>query len=63
VLAVPVAPPDSIESLRGDSDEIVCLATPAAFLAISVFYGSFPQLADSEVSALMEQAGGVHKAA
>jgi putative phosphoribosyl transferase len=63
VLAVPVAPPDSIESLRGDSDEIVCLATPAAFLAISVFYGSFPQLADSKVSALMEQAGGVHKAA
>ena len=58
-----MAPPDSIESLRGDSDEIVCLATPAAFWAISMFYGSFPQLADSEVSALMEQAGGVHKAA
>jgi putative phosphoribosyl transferase len=53
VLAVPVAPPDTIERLRGDADEIVCLATPATFWAISMFYGSFPQVADAEVSAMM----------
>jgi putative phosphoribosyl transferase len=53
VLAAPVAPPDTIESLRDDADEIVCLATPAAFWAISMFYLDFPQVADAEVSAMM----------
>lgn len=54
VLAAPVAPPDTVERLRADADEIVCLATPSAFWAISMFYGDFPQVADSEVSAMME---------
>ena len=35
VLAVPVAPPETVEVLRGDADEIVCLATPDMFWAIS----------------------------
>jgi putative phosphoribosyl transferase len=63
LLAAPVAPPDTIESLREAADEVVCLATPAAFWAISVFYGRFPQVADSEVSALMDQVAGAHRAA
>lgn len=63
VLAAPVAPPDTIESLREDADEVVCLATPAAFWAISMFYERFPQLADDEVSALMDQVAGAHSAA
>ena len=63
VLAAPVAPPDTIASLRGDADEIICLAMPETFWAISMFYGSFPQVADSEVSALMERVGGTHAAA
>ncbi|UCH76032.1 MAG: phosphoribosyltransferase [Rhodospirillales bacterium] len=58
VLAAPVAPPDTVERLRDDADEIVCLATPDPFWAISVFYGSFPQVADSEVSALMDAGRG-----
>lgn len=58
VLAAPVAPPETIESLRKDADEVVCLATPAAFWAISVFYGSFPQVADDEVSAMMDKVAG-----
>lgn len=56
VLAAPVAPPDTIESLRGDADEIVCLATPETFWAISMFYGRFPQVDDAEVTQLIEQA-------
>jgi len=63
VLAAPVAPPETIGSLRADADEIVCLAMPQTFWAISMFYGSFPQLDDSEVSALMEQVAGSHAAA
>lgn len=63
VLAAPVAPPDTVENLRGDADEIICIARPALFGAISVFYDRFPQLADSEVSALMERVAGAHAAA
>lgn len=59
VLAVPVAPSDTIESLRGDADEIVCLATPETFWAISMFYGRFPQVDDGEVTELMKQADSV----
>jgi len=58
VLAAPVAPPDTIEGLSDDADEIVCLATPALFWAISMFYQDFPQLADSEVSAMMDAIRG-----
>lgn len=58
VLAAPVAPPDTVERLRADADEVVCLATPALFWAISMFYGDFPQLDDAEVSAIMDTARG-----
>jgi putative phosphoribosyl transferase len=56
VLAAPVAPPETIEKLRSDADEIVCLATPENFWAISMFYGVFPQLDDAAVSKLMDRA-------
>lgn len=55
VLAVPVAPLDTIEALREDTDEIVCLATPAGLGAISVYYADFHQVSDEEVVALLEQ--------
>jgi len=58
VLAAPVAPPDTVERLRADADEIVCLATPAAFWAISMFYGDFPQVEDAEVTAMMDAVRG-----
>lgn len=63
VLAAPVAPPETIGSLRADADEIVCLAMPQTFWAISMFYGRFPQVADSEVSAMMEPVAGGHATA
>lgn len=56
VLAAPVAPPETIQGLRGDADDIVCLATPDVFWAISTFYRHFPQLDDAEVSALLRLA-------
>lgn len=63
VLGVPVAPPDTIASLRDDADEIICLATPDIFWALSMFYSSFPQLDDNDVSALMERTAAGHAAA
>jgi putative phosphoribosyl transferase len=57
VLAVPVAPPDTIERLRSQVDEVVCLATPRLFGAIGAFYDDFRQLTDEEVVGLLRRAG------
>jgi putative phosphoribosyl transferase len=56
VLAVPVAPPDTIERLRPQVDEIECLMTPGYLGAIGMFYADFSQLSDREVVALLERA-------
>lgn len=49
VLAVPVAPPETCEALRGDADEIICLETPEDFFAVGQFYRDFHQVSDEEV--------------
>lgn len=56
ILAVPVAPPETVEALRGDADEIVCLTMPAEFGAIGFFYLDFGQVEDSEVIRLLSLA-------
>ncbi len=56
VLAVPVAPPETIEELRQEVDDVVCLAQPTYFGAIGYFYRDFHQLSDDEVVTLMRQA-------
>lgn len=56
VLSVPVAPPEAIEGLRAEVDEVVCLETPEAFFAIGQFYGDFQQVSDEEVIALLKRA-------
>lgn len=48
-LAVPVAPRDTIKRLSGKVDHVVCLAMPAPFYAIGVYYVDFEQVADDEV--------------
>jgi len=53
VLAVPVAPPDTIARLGPEADEIVCLAEPRSFLAVGQFYRTFTQLEDREVLDLL----------
>ena len=58
VLAVPVAPPDTIERLRSQVDEVVCLAMPRALGAIGWFYENFRQLSDEEVVGLLQRAAG-----
>jgi putative phosphoribosyl transferase len=56
VLAVPVAPPDTIETLRSEVDEVVCLLTPSPFGAVGAFYDDFRQVDDAEVQDLLERA-------
>jgi putative phosphoribosyl transferase len=56
VLAVPVAPSDTLERLRADVDELICLEAPDEFGAIGRFYAEFPQLTDEEVKDLLSRA-------
>ena len=49
VLAVPVAPRDTITQLRGEVDTLICLETPDPFIAIGYFYRDFRQISDEEV--------------
>ena len=53
VLAVPVAPPGWEAGFRGEADELVCVDTPAWFVAIGQFYGDFSQTTDDEVIACL----------
>ena len=57
VLAVPVAPEETIESLREEADEVVCLSTPPYFHAVGQFYDDFRQTSDEEVVQLLDAAG------
>jgi putative phosphoribosyl transferase len=56
VLATPVAPPDTVERLRHEADEVVCLAMPELFAAIGMFYRDFRQMSDHEVAGLLRRA-------
>jgi putative phosphoribosyl transferase len=56
VLAVPVAPPETVEALRAEVDDLVCLAQPDPFGAIGYYYLDFHQLTDDEVIAALRSA-------
>lgn len=56
VLAVPVAPPETLEALRAEVDALVCLETPEPFGAIGAFYRDFHQLSDDDVVDLLARA-------
>jgi predicted phosphoribosyltransferase len=55
VLAVPVAPSDSIKKLHPEVDAIVCLDAPRDFGAIGYFYEDFRQVSDDEVIAMLKR--------
>lgn len=57
VMAVPVAPPDTLADLEAEADETVCLFAPPLFHAVGMFYEDFHQLTDDEVAGLLEEAG------
>lgn len=57
VLAIPVAPRDTLNELASEADDVVCLATPEPFHAVGLAYAHFEQTTDDEViSALAEAA-------
>jgi putative phosphoribosyl transferase len=56
VLAVPVAPPETLAAFRNDADEVVCLEMPPMLGAISLYYRDFHQMSDAEVTDLLARA-------
>lgn len=56
VLAVPVAPPETVALLGAEVDDLVCLLQPPYFHAVGVHYRDFHQVEDQEVVALMRAA-------
>lgn len=56
VLAVPVAPADTLERMKGEADETVCLHATADFFGVGQFYRDFRQLQDADVTSLLDQA-------
>lgn len=53
IVAVPVAPPETIERLAPLADETVCLMQPIGFMAVGRWYEEFPQLEDDEVRRIL----------
>ena len=58
VLAVPVAPADVVEEMRGLADDVVVVQIPEQFWAIGQFYVDFHQLSDDETVTLLTEAWG-----
>jgi putative phosphoribosyl transferase len=58
VLAVPVACPETILSLRSEVDDLICLEEPEPFISVGTHYLNFDQTTDEEVMALLESACG-----
>jgi putative phosphoribosyl transferase len=54
VLAVPVAPHDTLTQLQREVDRIVCLAEPYPFRAIGLHYEDFEQVSDEAVIAALQ---------
>lgn len=56
IVAVPVAPPDTLGRLEPEVDELVCLVAPLRFRAVSQWYDAFDQTSDAEVQDLLAMA-------
>ncbi|QSG12700.1 putative phosphoribosyltransferase [Halapricum desulfuricans] len=48
VLAVPVAPPGTLEWLRTEADDVICVDAPSDFRAVGQFYATFDQVSDEQ---------------
>jgi predicted phosphoribosyltransferase len=62
ILAVPVAPTETIAAMQNEADEIVCLEEHLLFGAIGFYYRNFRQISDGEVVATLARfpAGASH---
>ena len=55
IVAVPVAPSETVKELQADADQVVSLVTPHHFVAVGLWYRDFEQTSDAEVAELLRQ--------
>ena len=53
ICAVPVAPPDALDTVGALADEVVCLHAPDDFQAVGQFYRHFDPVEDDQVIAIL----------
>jgi putative phosphoribosyl transferase len=53
LVAIPVAPPDTVASLQQQADAVICPAMPEPFFGVGVWYADFAQVTDAEVRELL----------
>ncbi len=53
IVAIPVAPADTIEKFKQEADEVICLFVPEFFMGVGGAYAHFDQTTDDEVINLM----------
>ncbi|WP_456323047.1 phosphoribosyltransferase [Hydrogenimonas sp.] len=56
IVAIPVAPPDSLPEIERLADKVVVLETPEPFWAVGAHYERFDQTSDEEVLELLQKA-------
>ncbi|MDW6024792.1 phosphoribosyltransferase [Mesorhizobium sp. BAC0120] len=56
VVALPVAPRDTLAELAQEVDRVACISQPARFRALGYHYLRFPQLTDEEVAGVLQEA-------
>jgi predicted phosphoribosyltransferase len=56
IVAVPHGAEETCAELRGEADEVVCLATPWPYVAVGRWYENFTQTSDVEVAELLKVA-------
>lgn len=56
ILALPVAPKDTLHVFADLADDIICLNPATTFRGVGAFYQNFDQLTDAEVVALLDRA-------
>jgi hypothetical protein len=62
IVAVPVAPPETLERFRPRCSRVECLLTPGDFGAISQFYADFQQVEDEEAVRLLRESRTLQRA-
>ncbi len=55
IAAVAVAPPETVERIRAEADEVVCLYAPDYFYAVGQFFEDFSQVSDGQAIAILRQ--------
>lgn len=55
ILAVPVGSPDTVEALREEADDVLCVHVPRRFSSVGEWYADFDQVSDGEVISTLRE--------